>query len=80
VYSNKFRYYLLSGSTAISALFLNSIPHRLKLRIFNGDDKKKKRAKGTLKMKRIALKEQKIAKKRFDEMIAKMDQPKKDSL
>ena len=42
--------------------------------------KKKKRAKGTLKMKRIALKEQRIAKKRFDEMIAKMDQPKKDSL
>ncbi|MDG1840500.1 MAG: hypothetical protein P8J64_07160 [Dehalococcoidia bacterium] len=42
--------------------------------------KKKKRAKGTLKMKRIALKERKIAQKRFDEMIAKMDQPKKDSL
>ena len=41
--------------------------------------KKKKRAKGTLKMKRIALKERKIAQKRFDEMIAKMDQPKKDS-
>ena len=42
--------------------------------------KKKKRAKGTMKMKRIALKERKIAQKRFDEMIAKMDQPKKDSL
>ena len=42
--------------------------------------KKKKRAKGTSKMKRIALKERKIAQKRFDEMIAKMDQPKKDSL
>ena len=42
--------------------------------------KKKKRAKGTLKMKRIAMKERKIAKKRFDEMIEKMDQPKKDSL
>tara|TARA_B110000116_G_scaffold186859_1_gene161951 strand:- start:208 stop:348 length:141 start_codon:yes stop_codon:yes gene_type:complete len=42
--------------------------------------KKKKRVKGTLKMKRIAMKERKIAKKRFDEMIEKMDQPKKDSL
>jgi hypothetical protein len=41
--------------------------------------KKKKRAKGTLKMKRIALKERKIAKKRFDEMIGKKDGPKEES-
>jgi len=41
--------------------------------------KKKKRAKGALKMKRIALKERKIAKKRFDEMIEKTDGPKDDN-
>jgi|LWDU01.1.fsa_nt_gi hypothetical protein len=41
--------------------------------------KKKKPVKGTLKMKRIALKERKIAKKRFDEMIEKTDGPKEES-
>ena len=41
--------------------------------------KKKKRVKGTLKMKRIALKERKIAKKRFDEMIGEKDGPKEES-